>query len=392
MSRNSSSLVCYHRQGCFFKHHLPYWTSQLLAPSSNPLQHNTQALLDSGTAANITYSGPFICICSSYPPSKMMLPVNTQRWSLGTGHTSAAPHLSTTQHALSLRPLISCHHYRHRFPPSGSSDDFYGDALPPYYSHPPLGSIATGPVNAGVPRGTARTCRRVKSEACASSYHSQDGDFLANIAAIQLLSGCTTVLGRQSSARRPCCGTGCDGTACLCALEDFHLRMLSKELSKHPARPLRVQTTLHGGADGHTSVESPDRVRMCACCRSTPTTPSVSREPFPSENFDQRLQSIVNAPHRDSFASGISNKRLHTSEVSRKGQSLTADETVDIDHPRHDHSNVGEVSVKNTSRGVLGALRNPQHKDLPRRLVVPSPSLDSSKMPSPCEVGVSRHI
>lgn len=324
----------------------------------------------------------------------MTLLVNTQGRSLRTGHISAAPRLSRIQQLPSLRPPINCqcHHCRQRCQPAGSSDDFYGEAPPPYYSLPPLGSIATGSTDAEVTCGTVHTCRRVKSESCASSYHSHDGDFLANLAAIQLLNSCTTNPGRKSSARGPCYGTGCDGTACLCALEDFHLRMLSKELSKHPTRSLRVQTTLHGGADGHTSVESTDQVRMCAYCRSTPMTPSVCRGRFPSENFDRKLQSIVNASNRDSFASGISNKRLHTSEISRKEQSLTADDTVDIDHPHHDYSNIEEASVKNTSRGILGALRNLQHNDSPMRWITTSPSLDSSKMPSPCEADVSRRI
>ncbi|KAG6358088.1 hypothetical protein INS49_013972 [Diaporthe citri] len=40
------------------------------------------------------------------------------------------------------------------------------------------------------------------------------------------------------------------------------------------------------------------------------------------------------------------------------------------------------------SRGILGTLRNLQHKDLRRRWVVTSPSLDTSKMSSPCEAEV----
>lgn len=321
-----------------------------------------------------------------------MLPGNPQRWSLGTCHTSAAPHLSTTPQAQSMRSPINCHHCRQRFPLAGSSDDFYGDAPPPYYSLPHLGGIATKSTDAEIPCGTTGTCRRVKSESCASPHHSHDVDFLANIAAIQLLSGCTTVPGRQSSERRSCCGTGCDCIACMCVLEDFHRRILSKELSKRPTRQLGVQQTLHGGADGHMSLESTDRVRMCAYCRSTPMTPSVSRGRFPSEGLDRRLQSIEDALNQDSFASGISNKRLHTSEVSRKEQSLTADDTVDVGRLRHDHANVEEVSTKNTSRGILGALRNLQHKDLPRRRVVTSPSLDSSKMTSPRQAEVSRRV
>lgn len=321
-----------------------------------------------------------------------MVPVNLQRSSLGTGHLSAGPRLSTTHQGLNMRSPINCGHCNQRCPPAGSPDDFHGDAPPPYYSLPPLGSIATGSTNAEYPRGTAHTGRRVKSESCASPYHSQDDDFLANLAAIQLLSGCAAVAGRQSSTRHSCCGLGCDGIAC--ALGDFNLRLLSKELSKRPTRPARIQTTLHGGADGHTSLESTDRTQMGTCCRSTPMTPSVSCERFPSGDLDRRLQSIEDALHRDSFPGGASKKRLHTSEVSRKEQSLTAENAVDVDHPRHDGNHVLEVSVKNTSRGILGVLRNLQQKDRTRRWVFAFPSLDSSEMPSPCEaeVPVSRRI
>lgn len=243
------------------------------------------------------------------------------------------------------------------------------------------------PPNAEAPVGRTRTGRRVKSESCASPYHGHDDDFLANLAAIQLLSGCMAVAGRQSSARRSCCGIGCDGISC--ALEDSNLRMLSEELSKHPTRPVTIQATVHGGADGHMSLESTDRVRMYAYCHSTPMTPPVSREQFPSEDLDRRLQSIDHALHRDNLQGGTSKKRSHTSEVSRKEQSLNTDDTVDVDHPHHDHDNILEVSVKNTSRGTFGALRDLQHKDRPKRWVFTFPSLDSSEMPSQSEAEAS---
>lgn len=315
-----------------------------------------------------------------------MLPVFPQRWSLGTGHVSAGPRLSTTQQAPDVRPPINSHHSRQHFPPVGSPTDCHGDAPPPYYSLPPLGNIAMRSTNAEVSRHTTRTGRRVKSESCASPYYGQDDDFLANLAAIQLLSGCTAITGRRSGGPRCCCSIECDGT--VCALEDFSLRMLSKELSKHPARPVTIQATIHGGADGHMSLESTDRVRMCAYCRSAPMIPPVSRERFASENLDRRLQSIADALHRDSCPNGTSKKRLHTSEVSRKELSFTTDDTVDIDHPHHDHDKVVEVSVKSTSRGILGALRNIQHKDRPKRGVSTFPSLDSTEMPSSSEAEV----
>lgn len=321
-----------------------------------------------------------------------MLPVIPQRWSVGTGHVSAGPRLSATQQAPSTRLPTNYHHCRQRCPPARSSYDFYGDAPPPYNSLRPSGSIAMRSINAEHLRGTARAGRRVMSESCASPYYGHDDDFLANLAAIQLLSGCTAISGRQSGARRCGCRIGCDGTAC--ALEDLSLRMLSQELSKHPTRPVTIQATIHDGADGHMSLESTDRVQMCAYCRSTPVTPPISRERFPSEDLDRRLQSIADALHRDNCSNETSKKRLHTSEVSRKEQSFTTDDTGDVDHPHHDHDNVLGPSVQNTSRGILGALRNLQHKDRPKRWLSTYPSLDSSEMPPSSEAGVlvSRRI
>lgn len=316
-----------------------------------------------------------------------MLPVIPQRWSLGTGPVSTGPRIPATQQAPSTRLPINSHYCRQRCPPARSPYDFYGDAPPPYYSLRPHGNTTMRSTNAEVPRGTIGTVRRVKSESCASPFYGHDDDFLANLAAIQLLSGCMAVAGRQSSARRSCCGIGCDSISC--ALEDFNLRILSEEPSKHSARPVTIQATVHGGADGHMSLESTDRVRMCAYCHSTPMTPSVSREQIPSEDLDRRLQSIEHALHRHSSQGGTSKKRLHTSEVSRKEQSLTTDDTADVDHPHHDSDNIFEVSVKNTSRGIFGALRNLQHKDRPKRWVFTFPSVDSSEMPSPSEAEAS---
>lgn len=326
----------------------------------------------------------FICPSPSSTSPKTMLPVIPQRWSVGTGPVSAGPRLSATQQAPGTRLPINSHYCRQRCPPAGLSYDFYGDAPPPYYSLRPRGNITMRSTNAEVPRGTTGTGRRVKSESCASPFYGHDDDFLANLAAIQLLSGCMAVVGRQSSARRSCCGIGCDSISC--ALEDFNLRILSEKLSKHPTRPVTIQATVHGGADGHMSLESPDRVRMCVCCHPTPMTPPVSRQQFPSEVLDRRLQSIEHALHRDSLQGGTSKKRLHTSEVSRKELSLPTDDTVDVDHPHHDHDNVFESSVKNTSRGIFGALRNLQHKDRSKRWAFTFPSHESSEMPSSSEV------
>ena len=316
-----------------------------------------------------------------------MLPVNTQRSSLGTGHILAGPRLSTAHQAPNIQPSIHGHLFCRHCPQVGSSEDLFGDAPPPYHSLPPLANIAARSTYLQGPPAVTCTGRRVKSESCASSYHSQDDDFLANLAATQLLSGCRAVPGRQFTGRRPCCGSGCGGIAC--ALDDLNLHIVSKVTSQNLTRsleiPLQNRTTLHRSADGHASLESTGRVRMCAYHRSTPTIPSLSRERFPSEDLDRRLNSIGNALHRDRFQIGKVNKRLHTSEVSRKEQSLTADETIRVDQPRHDRGNTDEVSVKSTPRGVLGALRNLQNKDHSRHSGVMFSSPGFSETPTPCK-------
>lgn len=361
--------------------------SRLLFPSSHPSQYNIRSILEIPAQQSLSPTQDrLICASTSFPSPTMMLPVIPQRWSVGTAHVSAGPRLSATQQAPTTRLPINSHHCRQRCPPAGSSYDLYGDAPPPYYSLRPSGITAMRSINAEDFRGTARAGRRVMSESCASPYYGHDDDFLANLAAIQLLSGCTAITGRQSGGRRCCCRIGCDGTAC--ALEDLSLRMLSKELAKLPTSPVTIQATIHGGADGHISLESTDRVRMCAHCRSAPMTPPVSRERFPSEDLDRRLQSIADALHRDSCPNENSKKRLHTSEASRKEQSFTTDDTVDVNHPHHDHDNTPEVSVKSTSLGILGTLRNLQHKDRPKRWVFAFPSLDSSEMPPSSEAEV----
>lgn len=308
-----------------------------------------------------------------------MLPLSNQVSAPGACHISAGPCLSTTQQPRSMRPSIARHHSHQLCPQVGFFDGSLGDAPPPYYSLPPLGSVVKRATQSEGTRGSERTGRRVKSESCAAIYHSHDDDFLANLAAIKLMSGCRAGLHGQISARPSCCGYECN---CICALEGFYLQTLSKVISKHPtrplARPLRVQTTLDSGADGYTSIGSTDGLRTYHCYRSSSTTPLTFRERFPSEDFNPLLRSICDALHRDSFSVALPNKRLHTSEVSRKEQPLAA---VDAEHPRQDRDSVEGSTVKNTSRGILSALRGLQHKDRSRRSAA-FPSVDSSEMPS----------
>lgn len=315
---------------------------------------------------------------------------------MGTGHISAGPRLSTTRQHSSIRSPVNGHLYCRRCPHAASSDDLHGDVPPPYHSLPPLASIATRSTSSEGSPAVIPTRRRVQSESCASPYQGHDDDFLANLAAIQLLSGCSTVPERQFTTCRPCCDIGC--SAISCALEDLNLNLLSKIASKIPAKSLTMppenRRTLHGGTDGHASMDSSDRARMCAHCRPIPMTPPFPRKRFPSEDLDRKLKSIENALHRDSFQIGKANKRLHTSEVSRKEQSLTADDTVDVDNPRHEDSCIGKAPMRNTPRGILGVLRNLSRKDYSRHSDVTSPWLDSSEMPSPCKATseVSRRV
>lgn len=296
---------------------------------------------------------------------------------------SAAPCLSTYQRVPSIRPPVINYHLHRRCPPAGSSDDFYGEAPPPYHSIPPHRRTATRSPDVEGLRGITYTGRRVKSDSCASPAHGHDHDFLANLAAIQLLNGCMATPERQSIVRYPCCGFGCDGIACV--LDDLTLHRALKAVSKHPNKPLRIQTTLHGGADGHMSLDYTDRVGTRKYRRSLPATSSFPRKRFPSENLDRRLESTGNTLHRDSLPVGKVNTRLHTSEASRKEQSLTADGTVDVLHPRHDHKHVEEASVKKAPRGILGAFRNLQHRDHSRHSRVMFSSLDSGDNPPSCD-------
>jgi hypothetical protein len=313
----------------------------------------------------------------------MILPLSSQVSAPGTCHISTGPRLSTTQQLRGIRPSISSHHFYGCSPPARLSDDFYGDAPPPYGSLPPLGGLAPRATRTEGPRGNNRTGRRVKSESCAATYHSHDDDFLANLAAIKLLSGCTAGAAGQTSIRRPCCGNGCDGNAF--ALEDLSSKLFSQHHTRPLTIPLEDQTTLHSGADGYVSLESTDGVQTYAHRRSTPTTPLFLREQVSSEDLDRRLRSIDDSLRRDTFPTGFSNMRLHTSEVSRKEQSLTADDTVDTHHPRQDHNGADDSMAKNASRGILGTLRSLQHKDRSRRSVATFPSLDPGETPSQYE-------
>lgn len=307
-----------------------------------------------------------------------MLPLSSQVSAPGACHISAGPCISTQQ-PRGTRPSITRHHSHQLCPQAGFFDDFLGDAPPPYHSPPPLESVVKRATHSEGPCGIERHGRRVKSESCAATYHSHDDDFLANLAAIKLLSGCTAGPYGQISARPLRCDNGC---SCFCALEGFHLQSLSNLISKHPtrplARPLWVQPTLNSGADGYMSTESTDGVRTYRRYRSSSTTPFTFRERFPSDEFNPLLRSICDALSRDSFPVALPNKRLHTSEVSGKEQPLAA---IDAEHPRQDHDSVEEGMVKKTSRGMLGALRGLQHKDRSRRSAA-FPSFDSSEMPS----------
>ncbi|KAK2609634.1 hypothetical protein N8I77_003127 [Diaporthe amygdali] len=135
------------------------------------------------------------------------------------------------------------------------------------------------------------------------------------------------------------------------------------------------------------SLESTNPVRVWARPRSTPTTLSFSHEHCPSEDLDRRLESINHALRRDGLQPRKPNKRLHTSEVSRKEQSHTADDAVETGQSFRDYNcnKSGESSVKSTPRGILGALRNFQHKDSSRGMNDHSPSPAFSHTPSSYE-------
>ncbi|KAJ0116856.1 hypothetical protein J7T55_010007 [Diaporthe amygdali] len=116
----------------------------------------------------------------------------------------------------------------------------------------------------------------------------------------------------------------------------------------------------------------------------------------PYEDLDRRLESIDHALRRDGLQPRKPIKRLHTSEVSRKEQSHTADDAVETGQsfPDYNCNKSGESSVKSTPRGILGALRNFQHKDSSRGMSDLSPSPAFCHTPSsyeaPSEVASQR--
>lgn len=319
----------------------------------------------------------------------MMMPLNAQGLSLGTHRGSTGPCESTTQQAPGTRPLLNRHHCCRRCPPAGSSEGFSGDAPPPYHSLPPLASITTGCTNTESRSRTARSGRRNQSESCVSPYHHRDNDFLANLAAIQLLSGCMADPIRQIGGIHRCSGVACSHS--IDHPDNLKLHAVSKTALQHQIGsstvPYGDATPIHTNTDGHMSLESTNPVRVWARPRSTPTTLSFSHEHCPSEDLDRRLESINHALRRDGLQPRKPNKRLHTSEVSRKEQSHTADDAVETGQSFRDYNcnKSGESSVKSTPRGILGALRNFQHKDSSRGMNDHSPSPAFSHTPSSYE-------
>jgi hypothetical protein len=281
----------------------------------------------------------------------------------GPSYVSTAPRRSTTQQCRGSRHSISSHHSYGCSPPARLSDYFRGDTPPPYGSISPLGSNPTRTAKAEGTTGINRIGRRVKSEPCAVIHHGHDDDFLTKLATIKLLTGCTAGEAGKVGTRRTFCGNGCHGIAW--ASEDLCPNPMAKNHTSSLAISQHNRVALHSDTDGNTSLDSTDGVRTRARRCSTSTTPLFFREEVSSEDLERTPRSIGDALHQDNYSTGFFNKRLCTSEASRKEQALTAEDTVDAERPYQHHKNPGEGAAKNTWRGILGTLRSlqPQHKD-----------------------------
>lgn len=318
-----------------------------------------------------------------------MQPLNARGSSLGTTHLSTGLRASTTQQAPRAMPPCNHHCVRYR-PPVGSPDDVCGDIPPPYTSLFPPGSVVTKPTNADNHIAITDSRRHINSESCVSPCHHHDNELLAELAALQLLNGCMPYPGRQIRGICSCRGVAYSNNTHI--PDDLNLHVAPEGPSKihdlPSTMPFDARIVRNSGTDGHMSLDSTKPVRMRAQSCSTSRARSFSREHFPSEDLDRRLESIDKSLSQDKSQCGRPNNRLHTSEVSRRQQSLTVDDAVDANQScqEYNYNKSGGVSVKNLPHGFSGTLRDFQHKDHSGHSHVLFPSTDCRETHSPCEV------
>lgn len=220
--------------------------------------------------------------------------------------------------------------------------------------------------------------RRTKSESHVPHRSNEpvDDSFLANLAAIQLLSGCMTIPSKHilseshhsvnflSGAKQRLPDLTLPMVSTL-SVTVYHDRNSLNPPSRSLSSSLDFRPTLTSGIDGHSSFPSDESVSQGIKTRSAPIPPSSLSG---SEELNNRLRAIDEALLQDKGHSQKRQRRLHAWEVSRRECS----QAVDDDSSGADQ--LGEHVVD-----VLHAWRNSQHRDLSQLSGVLFPSPEPSE-------------
>lgn len=240
-------------------------------------------------------------------------------------------------------------------------------APPPYM---PMEIYPPSYTQKGTPHTNRRGSRCTKSESWTSRHSNiDDDDFLANVAAIRLLTGCTMMLSGHvvsSSHRSIDIYSGDDDDDPALALYMFSTssvppRRDARFTARFQARRYALQTIPGNGIDGHISCPSDESARGFAKAYSGSKTLS-SQDQVGSKEFDWTLTTIDEALEQNSGRRR--SRRLHTSEVVRKDKP-------EVDENGNMVDSTGEVSAP------LAAWKYSQYQDLSQRsgVLYPSPVL-----------------
>lgn len=208
----------------------------------------------------------------------------------------------------------------------------FSSPAPPPYS--PMRTHFPSYTRSSIPRVNRRGGRRTKSESCVPRDNNiGDDDFLANLAAIQLLTGCTIIPCRHlvsGNLRSIDICSDDDGPPDLTLHVFCTLRVPVRHRTRSITRPrvhrFGLRATLRNGVDGHISYPSDESARRFAKTYSAPMTPSSSHDQVSSQELDRRLRSIDEALHQSSSRRG--SRRLNTSEVVWGGNNRKPTRTI----------------------------------------------------------------
>lgn len=244
----------------------------------------------------------------------------------------------------------------------------FSSPAPPPYS--PLRTPPPHYTQKSSPYISRRGSRCTKSESWVPRDNNIDNDdFLVNLAAIQLLTGCTVLPGRHvisGTHRSIDIYSGDDDgspdlTLHMFATLNVPARRRARSTARSKTRRYSLRDTLGNEVDGHISYPSDESARRFAKANSAPTTPS-SHDQVGSEELDRRLRTIDEALDQENSRRG--SRRLHTSEVVR------------VDRPEANENDSALKSVGKVS-AALAAWKYSQHRDLSHRsgVLYPSPVL-----------------